>query len=109
MAEDRVRQGAKVFGVWSLGIFTFSFLANVNTTPELATFGLGAIVLTLLAIGLFLVPTAMASAELGSSFPRTGGIYVWTRLAFGERWAFVVIWIEWVSFVVAWPGIIHPH
>jgi hypothetical protein len=31
----------KVFGVWSLGIFTFSFLANVNTTPELAQFGLG--------------------------------------------------------------------
>ncbi len=103
--EAQVRQGAKVFGVWSLGIFTFSFLANVNTTPELATFGLGAIILTLLAIGLFLVPTAMSSAELGSSFPRTGGIYVWTRLAFGERWAFVVIWIEWVSFVVAWPGI----
>jgi hypothetical protein len=34
----------KVFGVCSLGIFTFSFLANVNTSPQLATFGLGTIV-----------------------------------------------------------------
>ncbi|MGX7681798.1 APC family permease [Jatrophihabitans sp. DSM 45814] len=95
----------KVFGVWSLGIFTFSFLANVNTTPQLATFGLGAIVLIALAILLFLVPTAMASAEMGSTFPQTGGIYQWVRMSFGETWGFVVIWIEWASFVVAWPGI----
>ncbi len=95
----------KVFGIWSLGIFTFSFLANVNTTPQLATFGLGAIILIVAAIVLFLVPTAMASAEMGSTFPQTGGIYQWVRMAFGETWGFLVIWIEWASFVVAWPGI----
>ena len=95
----------KVFGVWSLGIFTFSFLANVNTTPELAQFGLGSIAIIALAILLFLAPTAMASAELGGTWPRTGGIYVWTREAFGESWGFLVIWLEWASFVVAWPGI----
>jgi amino acid transporter len=95
----------KVFGVWSLGIFTFSFLANVNTSPQLATFGLGAILLIGGAILFFLVPTAMASAEMGSTFPQTGGIYQWVRMAFGETWGFLVIWIEWASFVVAWPGI----
>jgi glutamate:GABA antiporter len=95
----------KVFGVWSLGIFTFSFLANVNTSPQLATFGLGAIALIAAAILLFLVPTAMASAEMGAAFPQTGGIYQWVRMAFGETWGFLVIWIEWASFVVAWPGI----
>ena len=51
------------------------------------------------------VPTAMASAEMGSAFPQTGGIYQWVRMAFGETWGFLVIWIEWASFVVAWPGI----
>ena len=95
----------KVFGVWSLGIFTFSFLANVNTTPQLATFGLGAVLLIVGAIVLFLIPTAMASAELGSTFPKTGGIYQWVRMAFGETWGFLVIWIEWAAFVVAWPAI----
>lgn len=95
----------KVFGVTGLAIFTFSFLANVNTTPQLATFGLGSIVLFLLAILLFLGPTAMASAEMGSTWPRTGGIYVWTRLAFGEAAAFMIIWLEFANFVVAWPGI----
>lgn len=69
----------KVFGIWSLGIFTFSFLANVNTTPQLATFGLGAIALIIGAIVLFLAPTAMASAELRSTFPRTGGVEMATN------------------------------
>ena len=95
----------KVFGVVGLAIFTFAFLANVNTTPQLSTFGLGSIILFLAAIVLFLGPTAMASAEMGSTWPRTGGLYVWTRLAFGEATAFMIIWLEFANFVVAWPGI----
>lgn len=102
---DPVRK-AKVFGTFGLAIFTFSFLANVNTTPQLATFGLGSIVLMAAAIMFFLGPTAMASAEMGSTWPRTGGIYVWTRMAFGEPAGFAIIWLEWANFVVAWPGII---
>ena len=76
---------AKIFGVWGLAIFTFSFLVNVNTTPQLATFGLASIVIFLLAIGLFLTPTAMAATEMGTTWPRTGGIYIWTRMAFGSQ------------------------
>ncbi|MFN8125662.1 MAG: APC family permease [Candidatus Nanopelagicales bacterium] len=95
----------KVFGVVGLAVFTFSFLANANESPQLATFGLGSILLFVAAIFLFLGPTAMASAEMGSTYPRTGGIYIWTRLAFGEGVAFMVIWLEFANFVVAWPGI----
>lgn len=95
----------KVFGVIGLAIFTFSFLANVNTTPQLAKFGLGSILLFLMAIFLFLTPTAMASGEMASTWPRTGGIYVWTRMAFGEGLGFMVIWLQWGNFVIAWPGL----
>ena len=42
---------------------------------------------------------------MGSTWPRTGGLYVWTRLAFGEATAFMIIWLEFANFVVAWPGI----
>lgn len=103
--EFAKKRAAQVFGVWGLAIFTFSFLANVNATPQLATFGLGSILLFIMAIVLFLTPTAMASAEMGAGWPRTGGIYVWTRLAFGEGPGFMIIWLEWAGFVVAWPGL----
>lgn len=85
-------------------MMTFAFLANTTSEPQLATFGLGAVVLMLAAIVLFLTPTALASSEMGAAWPRTGGIYVWTRLAFGETGAFIIIWLEWVNYVVAWPS-----
>ncbi len=103
---DKVaKEQTKVFGVWGLAALTFAFLANANATPQLATFGLGAILIVLMAIFFFLTPTAMASAEMGAAWPRTGGIYVWTRLAFGEGTGFMIIWLEWANFVVAWPSI----
>ena len=57
------------------------------------------------AVIFFLMPTAMASAEMGSTWPRTGGIYVWTRLAFGEAAAFMIIWLQFANFLVAWPNL----
>lgn len=95
----------KIFGVGSLAIFTFSFLVNVNATPQLATFGLGSLLIFGLAILCFLTPQAMASTEMGTTWPRTGGIYIWSRMAFGEPVGFMVIWLEWANFVVAWPSI----
>lgn len=99
------KKQTKVFGVWGLAALTFAFLANANATPQLATFGLGAILVVLMAIFFFLTPTAMASAEMGTTWPRTGGVYVWTRLAFGEGAGFLIIWLEWANYVVAWPSI----
>src|SRR4051812_25395386 len=58
-----------------------------------------------IAIVFLLVPTAMASSELGASIPATGGIYVWTRTAFGDRLGFLIIWLEWAAQVIAMPVI----
>lgn len=101
----KLKNGGKVFGVMGLAVFIFSFLANANETPQMSTFGLGSILLFVAAIMFFLAPTAMASAEMGATYPRTGGIYVWVRMAFGEAAGFMVIWLEFANFVVAWPGI----
>ena len=103
--ENTAKRPGAIFGVWGLAIFSFAFLANVNATPQLATFGLGALFIFAMAIFLFLTPTALASTEMGTTWPKTGGIYVWTRMAFGEGAGFVIIWLEWANFVVAWPGI----
>ncbi len=103
--ESMAKKQKKIFGVWSLAALTFAFLANANAAPQLATFGLGAVLVVFMAIFFFLTPTALASSEMGTAWPRTGGIYVWTRLAFGEGAGFMIIWLEWANFVVAWPSI----
>ncbi len=56
------------------------------------------------AVILFLVPAALVSAELGSAFSdRTGGVYTWIGEAFGQRWGFVGIWLQWIQNVVWFP------
>ncbi|QWT24489.1 amino acid permease [Subtercola sp. PAMC28395] len=53
---------------------------------------------------LFLIPAALISAELGSAFAdRKGGVYTWIGEAFGQRWGFVGIWLQWIQNVVWYP------
>ena len=56
------------------------------------------------AVILFLIPAALVSAELGSAFShRKGGVYTWIGEAFGQRWGFVGIWLQWIQNVVWFP------
>ena len=54
---------------------------------------------------MFMIPSALVSAELGTGWPKTGGIYVWVREAFGEKMSFIIIWLNWVYNVVWFPTI----
>jgi len=54
----------------------------------------------------FLIPTAMVSAELSSAFPQHGGVYQWVRLAFGKRLGMAAIWMQWVNTLVWYPTIL---
>ena len=98
-------QGPRVFGTWRLALFSFIFIASINSTPALASYGLSSIFFYGIAIVFLLVPTALTSSELGASIPATGGIYVWTRTALGDRLGFLVIWLEWAAQVIAMPVI----
>ena len=58
------------------------------------------------AVGLFL-PLAFATIELAARHPEEGGIYVWTRHAFGDFVGFMVAWLYWVSTLVYIPGLLY--
>jgi amino acid transporter len=63
------------------------------------------------AVILFLIPAALVSAELGSAFSnRRGGVYTWIGEAFGQRWGFVGVWLQWIQNVVWYPtGLAFPR
>lgn len=53
---------------------------------------------------LFLLPAALVSAELGGAFAdRKGGVYAWVGEAFGPRWGFLAVWLQWIQNVVWYP------
>jgi putative glutamate/gamma-aminobutyrate antiporter len=52
----------------------------------------------------YLVPASLVSAELGGAFAdKKGGIYAWVGKAFGVRWGFLAIWLQWIQNVVWYP------
>jgi amino acid transporter len=79
---------------------------NLRTLPISAELGMSLIVYYAFAALTFFIPVALVAAELATTYPSTGGIYVWVREAFGLRIAFITIWLQWVYNIVWYPNIL---
>ena len=70
-----------------------------EATAPVAVLGNSQFFWRLFMIAAFLVPYGLISAELGTTYQGTGGLYDWTSLAFpGKRWAARVSWWYWLNF-----------
>ena len=58
------------------------------------------------ALGLF-VPLVFTVLELSSRYPEEGGIYVWSKRAFGPFAAFLTGWTYWGSNLPYFPGLLY--
>ena len=115
-----VRRSQKTLGVFSLAMITAGSVDSVRNLATTALFGSSIVFFFIFAAVFFLIPAALISSELASTLPESGGIYAWTKKAFGSRAGFVAIWFQWaenvfyfpaiLSFIVATLGyIINPH
>lgn len=77
----------------------------IRNLPASALFGSTVIFFFLFAGIFFLAPTALISAELNANV-NEGGIYHWVRAAFGDRTAFLAIWLQWVNNLFWFPTIL---
>src|SRR6202041_962278 len=68
--------------------------------------GASSISLWVLAAVFFFVPTALVIIELSSRFPEAGGLYAWSKEAFGEFHGFVAGWTYWVYTFFYFPGLL---
>ena len=63
--------------------------------------GLGAIPMWLLFSFIYFVPGALICAELASTYQKgDGGLYDWVKEAFGEKYGFLVSWLNWTAILV---------
>lgn len=75
---------------------------SIRNLPATALFGTTLIFFFIFAAIFFLIPTALISAELTANIGE-GGVYQWTRRAFGEKVGFMAIWLQWINVVVWLP------
>jgi glutamate:GABA antiporter len=79
---------------------------NLRGIPFSAKLGLSLISYYAIAALFFFIPTALVVAELATSFPNKGGVYVWVKEAFGDFYGFITIWLQWIYNVVWYPIIL---
>lgn len=105
-----MKQGPKrpkrTLTVFGLVMITTGIITSIHGSPSMAEYGLGLVTIYLIVAIVFLLPSALISAELATGWPEDGGVYVWVREAFGERLGFVAVWQQWIENVVWFPSIL---
>jgi len=81
-------------------------IATLRDLPAMAEYGLSSITYCLFVAAIFMIPISLVSAELATGFPQAGGVYNWVQQAFGAKWGFVAIWLQWIQNVVWYPVVL---
>ena len=95
----------KVFGLFSMVLFSVSAILVADTVGSSAAMGVQGLGFWIILGLLFFIPYGFVTAELGSAWPDEGGIYVWVKTAFGPGWGTVTSWMYWVNVALWAPSV----
>ena len=103
MTPNEARKG--YLSAPSIGLLTAAaVVTSLRGLPLLAKEEMTMFAYLVFTIIFYLVPASLVSAELGGAFAdKKGGIYAWVGEAFGIRWGFLAIWLQWIQNVVWYP------
>ena len=101
------RPSKALVSTFSMAMMTAAAVVSLRGLPMMAKEQLTLFVYIAFATLIFLIPAALVSAELGGAFgEKGGGVYTWVKEAFGARWGFVAIWLQWIQNVVWYPTVL---
>jgi len=105
-SPDPRSQLCREMGFWDVLLFNIATVLGPRWIAAAAHNGTSSISLWVLAAVLFFVPMALVINELSSRFPEEGGLYVWSKEAFGDFHGFVAGWTYWIYTIFYFPGLL---
>ena len=93
-------------GVRDVVLFNIAAIVGLRWLSVAAQIGPSSLVLWGVALVIFFLPLASAASELSSRMPGEGGLYIWSKAAFGEMHGFVCGWSFWAANVVFFPSLL---
>jgi amino acid transporter len=105
-SSDPIKLLRKEMGFWDVLLFNIAAVLGPRWIAAAAHNGTSSISLWVLASLLFFVPTAFVITELSTRFPHEGGLYVWSKEAFGDFHGFVAGWTYWIYSFFYFPGLL---
>ena len=107
MNEKPVNSNGRI-GVFILAMMNVAVICTLRGLPIMAEEGFSLVFYYLIAVLVFLIPVSFVSAELATGWPPhgPGGVYIWVNEAFGNRWGFLAIWLQWIQNVIWFPTVL---
>lgn len=101
-----IKQTVKL-GVFTLAIMNVTAVVSLRGLPAEATYGLSSAFYYLFAALVFLIPTSLIAAELAAMFKnKQGGVFRWVGEAYGKKWGFLAIWLQWIESTIWFPTVL---
>jgi amino acid transporter len=96
----------RALGLRDLVLFNVVAVLSLRWVATAAAAGPSSITLWVLAALLFFIPQGLAVGYLSARDPQEGGIYFWTKDAFGEGHGFLCGWCYWVNNILYYPNLL---
>jgi amino acid transporter len=97
----------RVMGFRDLVLFYAVTGISLRWIATAAAAGPSSIVIWIVAWLLFYTPLALSVVELSSRYPNEGGVYVWSKKAFGDFSGFMCAWTYWTSNLPYFPSVLY--
>ncbi len=103
---DSTKHLSKAMGLWDVILLNIVAIVGLRWLLTAAQIGPESIFLWVLALVVFFIPQGLTVAELSAHYPQEGGLYVWTKKAFGPFHGFVSGWCYWVNNLIYYPSLL---
>ena len=100
-------QPPRVMGFGDLVMFYVVTGVSLRWIATAASAGPSSIVIWIGAWLCFYVPLAISVIELSSRYPQEGGLYIWSKRAFGDFSGFMSGWTYWSSNLPYFPAVLY--
>lgn len=90
----------------AMTVMIITTVVSLRGLPSQAEFGIQSIFYYLFAALFFLIPFSLVCAELASTYTHSGGLYRWVSEAFGPRWGWSAMYLEWQTLVIWFPAVL---
>lgn len=90
----------------AMAILIVTSILSLRGLPSEAKYGVQSVFYYLFAAVVFLLPFSLVCAELASTYTRSGGLYRWVSEAFGPRWGWTAMYLEWQTIVIWFPTVL---
>ena len=103
MVAQQTKHLQKSLGRLDIMLLVVAAVVSIEVLGQVAGYGAETFTWTVVLAVTFMIPYGLIFAETGGAFTEEGGVYVWTKLAFGRVTAAIASLLTWVTQPV-WVG-----